>query len=98
MEGFIRRVWRNQGVDKVVMVKKGVFMVRLRSMEKRDHYQNGNHIFFDNKPVIVKPWKPSIDMVKEDVGTLPTGVHLHLDFNIREKDVLIKLLASLGKW
>ena len=67
-------------MDKVIMVKKGVFMVRFRTMKKKDHMLNGNHIFFDNKPVIIKPWHQDIDMFKEDVKTLPTWVHLHLEF------------------
>lgn len=69
------------------MVKKRVFMVRFRTMEKRDHILNGNHNLFDNKPVIAKPWHQDIDMFKEDVKTFPTWVHLYLEFKYREKDV-----------
>lgn len=28
MEGYIRRIWRNNRVDKVVMLKEGAFIVR----------------------------------------------------------------------
>lgn len=54
MEGYIRRIWRNKSVDKVVMLKKGVFVVRFLSMECRDQILGGNVNFFDNKPLIVK--------------------------------------------
>lgn len=30
-EGYIRRIWRDHGVDKVAMVKPGIFVVRFRS-------------------------------------------------------------------
>lgn len=33
MEGFIRRIWRNMGVYKFVVLKKGVFIVRFCTME-----------------------------------------------------------------
>lgn len=76
--------------------EKWVFMVRLRSTEKRANILKGNHIFFDNKPIIVKPWKPDIDIFKEDVKILPTWAHLHKDLKYWGKDVLMKLLARLG--
>lgn len=44
MEGFVCRIWRNQGVDKVVMLKKGMFIVRFRPIEKRDAILAGKWI------------------------------------------------------
>ncbi|XP_010693119.2 uncharacterized protein LOC104906101 [Beta vulgaris subsp. vulgaris] len=95
MEGFIRRVWRNMGVDKVIMVKKGMFMVRFKTMEKRDHALK-DHIFFDSKLVIIKPWHQDIDMLKEDVKTLPTWVHLHLEFKYWGEGYLNKIAGQVG--
>lgn len=46
MEGFIRRIWKNLGVDKVGMLKTDVFIVRFRSMEMRDSILNGSPMFF----------------------------------------------------
>lgn len=36
MDGFIRRVWKAYNVDKVVMVKKGRFIVRYTAMVSCD--------------------------------------------------------------
>lgn len=36
MEGFVRRIWKNMGVDKVVVIRKGIFIVRFNKMEKKD--------------------------------------------------------------
>lgn len=94
MEGFIRRVWRNMGVDKVIVVKKGMFMIRFKTMEKRDQAVK-DHLFFDSRPVIIKPWHPDIDMLKEDVNTLPTWVHLHLDFKYRGEGCLNKIAGQV---
>lgn len=46
MEGFIRRIWRRMGVDKVASVNKGVFIVRFQSLENRDKVLNGGYQFF----------------------------------------------------
>lgn len=35
-EGFIRRIWQTYGVEKVHLVKKRIYILRFRSMEKRD--------------------------------------------------------------
>lgn len=61
IKGFIRRVWGNLGVDKVALVSHGVFIVRFNAMDIRDKVINGPRLFFDKKPVFMKPWAP--DMV-----------------------------------
>ena len=54
MEGYVRRIWRNHKVDKVAMVKRGMFLVRFQTMDARDQVLVG-HFFFDKKPLIMKP-------------------------------------------
>lgn len=49
--GGCGEIW---GVDKVILVKKGLFMIRFKTTEKRDQPLK-DHIFFDSKPVIIKP-------------------------------------------
>lgn len=66
IEGFIRRISRNLNVDKVVMVKKGMFIVHFLTMDSRDKFLSG-HYFFDSKPLILKPWTAEMDMEKEDM-------------------------------
>lgn len=36
MEGYVRRIWRSNGIDKVALFKKGVYIVRFATMEQRD--------------------------------------------------------------
>ncbi|XP_021857550.2 uncharacterized protein [Spinacia oleracea] len=66
MEGFIRRIWKQLNADKVVMVRKGVFLVRFLTMDSRDKVLTG-HYFFDSKPLILKPWNPYMDMDKPEL-------------------------------
>lgn len=53
MEGFIRRVWGKLGIDKVVIVVKGIFLVRFMSFEFRSKVLDEGILMFDKKLIIV---------------------------------------------
>ena len=74
MEGFFRRIWRNQGVDKATLVKEGIYVVRFNSMEKRDLILVGNLPFFYSKPMILNRWTAEVDICKENVNVLPIWI------------------------
>ncbi|KAL9238933.1 hypothetical protein vseg_013299 [Gypsophila vaccaria] len=38
---------------------------------------NAGYFMFDNKPVILKPWKEDVDLEKEEVKTVPAWIRLH---------------------
>ena len=80
MEGFLRRFWRSYGIDKVAMVKPGIFVVRFTTMEKRDLVLVRNCVSFYNKLVVVKPWNHLVDIHNDVIKTAPTCVQLKLDF------------------
>lgn len=67
MEGFIRRIWEKLGIDKVAAIGKGLFIVRLKTMEQRDAIIKGGFQFFDKKPVVVKAWHHDMDLSQEEV-------------------------------
>lgn len=77
MNGFIHRIWRNMGVDKVVAMGNGIFLIRFNTMEKRDEVLRRNRPLFDKKPFIIKPWTQDMDLAKEDVKMLPIWIQLH---------------------
>lgn len=97
MEGFIGRIWRDQGVDKVALIKKGIYVVRFRFMEKRDSIFAGNTPFFGSKPMIMKPWSAEVDICKENVRTLPMWVQLFLDFKYWDMNCLVISVNPLGR-
>lgn len=92
MEGYFRRVWKSYNVDKVAMIKRGVFLVRFNAMDSRDLVLN-EHYFFDRKPLIMKPWSPDIDFVKEDIKTLPIWVQLRLPLKYWGEHSLHKIVS-----
>lgn len=78
MEGFIiHRIWRSFNVDKVAMIKKGIYLVMFKAIGTRDKVL-ACYYFFDKKPLILKPWSTEMDFEKEDVKTLPIWVQLKL--------------------
>ena len=96
MEGFIRRIWKHLNVDKVIMVKRGVFIVRFLTMDSRDKVLNG-HYFFDSKPLIMKPWDSDMDMDREEVKSVPIWVQLKLGFKYWGERALFKIISQIGK-
>lgn len=87
LEAFLRKIWRNYEIDKVVLMKKGVSIVRLKSMEKRDAILAGNGVFFDNKPLIGRAWERNMDIAKEQFDVLPTWIQLYVHFKYWGKTV-----------
>ena len=97
MEGYFRRIWRNSGIDKIAMVKKGIYVVGFTTMEKRDNVLAGNGLFFDSKPVVVKPWSADIDICKDDIRVLPIWIQLKLDFKYWGESCLGKIVQPIGR-
>lgn len=64
-------------VDKVALIKKGVYLVRFSAMDSRDRVLNG-HYFSEKKPLIVKPWTHEMNFEKEEIKTLPIWVQLKI--------------------
>ena len=99
MEGFVHRKWKHQGLDKLVGIGKGVFLARFHDKDNMLKIYNGDHIFFDSKPLIMKPWTPDIDVMKEDVKTVPMWIKLPgLDLKYWGVKALSKICSGVGKF
>ncbi|XP_021858773.1 uncharacterized protein [Spinacia oleracea] len=95
MEGFIRRIWKHLNVDKVVLVKRGIYLVRFKTMDSRDKVLTG-HYFFDSKPLVLKPWTVDMDMDKDDMKSVPIWVQLKLNFKYWGEKALFKIVSQIG--
>uniref|UniRef100_A0A803PLB8 DUF4283 domain-containing protein n=1 Tax=Cannabis sativa TaxID=3483 RepID=A0A803PLB8_CANSA len=97
LEGFAKRKW-SEKVDKVKLLAYGVFLIRFHSIEQRDEVLNGGHIFFNRKPVIMKPWDPNSSVKKEDVKLVPIWIQLEgLELKYWGEKSLFKIVGQLGK-
>ncbi|KAL2941329.1 UDP-N-acetylglucosamine--N-acetylmuramyl-(pentapeptide) pyrophosphoryl-undecaprenol N-acetylglucosamine transferase [Bienertia sinuspersici] len=72
--GYCHRVWGKKGLDKVLLVGKGLYLVRFNSVEQREQIWNDEPKFFDSKPVIIKRWDPDMELHKETIKTVPIWI------------------------
>ena len=97
VEGFIKRIWKAFDVDKIFLVKKGVFLVRFKHLSEQSIVVQRRVDFFDNKPFLVKPWNEEMDINTETLVLLPIWVtFLELDIKYWGLDNLSKIGSVLG--
>lgn len=65
IDGYVKRILKDLVVEKVGMVRKGVFIVKLVDKPARDKACEMSGILFDTKPFIIKPWKVKMSLEKE---------------------------------
>ncbi|KAL2928885.1 Protein-methionine sulfoxide oxidase mical2b [Bienertia sinuspersici] len=98
MDGFIRRVWREHAVDKVINIKKGLFLVHFKTKEHCNKAMEGEKIFFDSKPVLLKAWSQESDVDLDNIMTVPIWVHVHAHYKYWSQKSLEKLTRGIGKF
>ncbi|XP_074292743.1 uncharacterized protein LOC141619622 [Silene latifolia] len=98
VDGFIKRIWGNLPIDKVSFLPNGVFLVRFTMKAAKDRVLQQGHYLFDNKPLIVHPWSPDVELTKDDVKEVPFWVRLeHLPLKFWGK-CLSRIAGLLGKF
>ena len=55
MEGFVQSIWKDLGIDKIIRVAKGLFLMRFLVHKAREKTFDINGFMFDKKPFILKP-------------------------------------------
>ncbi|XP_062075831.1 uncharacterized protein LOC133779952 [Humulus lupulus] len=75
-EGFVKRIWGNLGVDKIVRMHSGFTLVNLRDEATRDLILETGVIHFDRKPVVLRPWTTDLDSVRM-VKSVPVWIRLN---------------------
>uniref|UniRef100_A0A803Q7S4 DUF4283 domain-containing protein n=1 Tax=Cannabis sativa TaxID=3483 RepID=A0A803Q7S4_CANSA len=98
LEGFVNRIWKDK-IDKVKLLAYGVFIIRFSSIEYRDQILNGGYIFFNRRPVIMKPWNPHENFKKENVKCVPIWIQLEeLELKYWGHGTLSKIVSQVGKF
>ena len=95
--GFINRIWKEFSIDKILLVKKGLFLVRFKEIQDAMTVAHKGFYHFDNRPFIVKAWNPELDINVEAISTLPIWVRLpELDIKYWGLQSLSKIGSMLG--
>ncbi|KAJ8420630.1 hypothetical protein Cgig2_002710 [Carnegiea gigantea] len=97
IEGFIRRIWKAFDIDKICMVRKGVFLLRFNNFNDQLTVVKRGVFFFDMKPFLVKPWNEEMDINTEAITSLPISARfLDLDIKYWCLESLSKIDSILG--
>ena len=83
IEGFIKRIWQAFEIDKICLVRRGVFLVRFTNLIDHSTVVQRGVYFFDNKPFLVKPWNEEMDINTKTLISLPVWVRfleLHIKY------------------
>lgn len=76
IDGFVRCIWKDLDIDTVGTVDSGVFIVPMKSIEVSQKAYKSNGVLFDNKPFIIKPWKPEMPTDNKSLSTLTVRIQL----------------------
>ncbi|KAJ8419487.1 hypothetical protein Cgig2_008717 [Carnegiea gigantea] len=97
IKGFINPIWAAYEIDKILMVKKGLFLVRFIHLQDKLTVERRGIYYFDKKPFLVKGWYPEMDLDTESIKSLPLWVQFpNLDFKYWGLESLSKLRSLLG--
>ncbi|KAJ8419732.1 hypothetical protein Cgig2_013407 [Carnegiea gigantea] len=64
INSFVRRIWNQHEIDKVVAACKGVYLDKEAVLSKGIYY-------FDHKPFIVKAWNENLEVDTNAISSLP---------------------------
>uniref|UniRef100_A0A803NJE0 DUF4283 domain-containing protein n=1 Tax=Cannabis sativa TaxID=3483 RepID=A0A803NJE0_CANSA len=96
-EGFIKRIWENLGIEKIVRMHSGFTLVSFRDEATSDIILETVVIHFDKKPVVLRPWTADLDTAQM-VKSVSVWVRLNgLGLQYWGKKNLSALLSTIGK-
>ena len=73
---FFRRILGQLGIEKTVMVGKGMFIVRFDSVESCLKVTIEGFQFFDQKPLITRMWDLDMPLDKDYIQRVPIWIKL----------------------
>ena len=74
IKGFVKSIWNGYAINKVLLVKKGIYIVRFEDYQDALTVIQKGFYLFDQKPFIVKPWTPEMEINIEAITSLPIWV------------------------
>uniref|UniRef100_A0A5B7BES6 DUF4283 domain-containing protein n=1 Tax=Davidia involucrata TaxID=16924 RepID=A0A5B7BES6_DAVIN len=97
MLNFIRNRWKNLGNIRLHLLKSGMFLFEFDQEDNKQHVLDSGPWSFDNKPLLLKPWDPHLNLEKEGVESIPIWIRLPgLKFDMWSIDVLSKIVSKVG--
>lgn len=95
--GFIKRVWGQYGIDKILMQQNGMFVIRFTTEVGRDTVLNNGILHFDKKPIILEPWTDNLNYAKKEVDKVPVWIRLeNLELKYWNANSLSSIASLVG--
>ncbi|XP_074289309.1 uncharacterized protein LOC141614463 [Silene latifolia] len=99
LDGFLRRIWFAYEISKISFLPNGLFVVRFAKPEHHKLVLANGMFLFDGKPIVIKPWDPSVRISKVSVKKVLIWVKLvGLDLKFWGAKCLEKLASLVGRF
>lgn len=97
-EGYCHRLWGKNNVDKVIPIKKGIFLIRFLNTESKTKALQMHNLMLDNRPVFLKQWHDGMEFSREEFYQVPVWVQLPaLPIKYWGQNFLSKIVGLLGE-
>ena len=97
IDGLVRRNWTGLAIDKVLLIEKGLYLVRFLDKGDAVRVAQKGVYHFDQKPFIVKAWTLEMEINVDSITSLPIWIQLpELDIKYWGMQSLSKLGSVIG--
>lgn len=97
VKGYVHRIWNHLAIDKVLLIRKGLYLIRFHEQSDALLVAQKGVFYFDHKPFIVKAWTPEMEIKTDAITSLPIWVQLpDLDIKYWGMQSLSKIGSVLG--
>lgn len=74
INGFFCRIWKAYSIEKVVHIKRGLFVVRIKDEESKLVVLQSSFQRFDEKPFVISPWSVHEPIEDTEVTQVSTRI------------------------
>ena len=74
IDGFVRRIWGQYEIDKVVAARKGIYLVRFKTMQDKEAVLSKGIYYFDQKPFAGRAWNENLEIDTNAIDSLSIWV------------------------
>ncbi|KAJ8421613.1 hypothetical protein Cgig2_010180 [Carnegiea gigantea] len=93
IQNYIRKIWAHYEIDKILQVRKGLFLARFVHHQNKTTVESKGFYFFGNKPFVVKGWNLELEMHTGNLKSIPLWIRLP---NLELKYWSISSLSKIG--
>ena len=79
VRSFVERLWGKHELPEISITDNGLYIFRFRDMVARDWVLENGPWYMSGRPIIIRSWKPGMDMLNVQITSLPIWVKF---FNI----------------